>query len=55
MPEFPDLYFNLGLVYAMTRDFESALKILSEYKDMVSLEESSNAEKLIESIRKIMG
>ena len=54
-PEFPDICFNLGIVYAMTRDFESAIKILSEYKDMVSSEEGSNAEKLIESIRRITG
>jgi tetratricopeptide (TPR) repeat protein len=54
-PEFPDLCFNLGLVYAMTRDFDSALKILSEYRDMVPSEDSTNAEKLIESIRKITG
>src|SRR4030095_5345356 len=54
-PDFPDTCFNLGLVYAMIRDFESAIKILSEYKEMVSAEDSSNAEKLIESIRKIMG
>lgn len=53
--DFPDLAFNLGLVYAMTRDFESALKILSEYKNMVPQEESTNAEKLIETIRKITG
>lgn len=53
--DFPDVCFNLGLVYAMTRDFESAIKILSEYKDMVSQEESINAEKLIESIKKITG
>jgi len=54
-PDFPDICFNLGLVYAMTRDFESALKILSEYKEMVSPEERTNAEKLIESIRKLTG
>jgi tetratricopeptide (TPR) repeat protein len=54
-PDFPDICFNLGLVYAMIRDFESAIKILSEYKDMVSPEESTNAEKLIESIKKITG
>jgi tetratricopeptide (TPR) repeat protein len=54
-PDFPDVCFNLGLVYAMTRDFDSAIKILSGYKDMVSPEESSNAEKLIESIKKITG
>jgi tetratricopeptide (TPR) repeat protein len=52
-PDFPDICFNLGLVYAMTRDFESALKILSEYKEMVSPEESENADKLIESIKKL--
>jgi len=54
-PDFPDICFNLGLVYAMTRDFESAIKILSEYKNMVPTDDSSNAEKLIESIRKITG
>ncbi|MGH2574064.1 MAG: tetratricopeptide repeat protein, partial [Ignavibacteria bacterium] len=26
-PGFPDIYFNLGLVYAMTRDFESSVKV----------------------------
>lgn len=54
-PDYPDTCFNLGLVYAMTRDFESAIKILSEYKEKVPPEESTNAEKLIESIRKITG
>jgi len=54
-PDFPDVCFNLGLVYAMTRDFESALRVLSEYKEMVTDEESTNAEKLIETIRKITG
>ena len=54
-PDFPDTCFNLGLVYAMMRDFESAIRILSEYKDMVTAEDSTNAEKLIESIRKITG
>jgi tetratricopeptide (TPR) repeat protein len=54
-PDFPDVCFNLGLVYAMTRNFDSAIKILSKYKAMVSPEESTNAEKLIESIKKITG
>ena len=54
-PDFPDLCFNLGLVYAMTRDFESAIKILSEYKEMVPEKDSTNAEKLIETIKKITG
>jgi tetratricopeptide (TPR) repeat protein len=54
-PDFSDTYFNLGLVYAMLRDFESAIKILSQYKEMVSPEDSTNAEKLIESIKKITG
>lgn len=54
-PDFPDTYFNLGLVYAMVRDFESAIKTLSEYKSLASGEDSSNAEKLIESIKKITG
>lgn len=52
---YPDIYFNLGIVYAMSRDFESALKILTEYKEMVTDEESAIAEKLIESIKKLYG
>ncbi len=54
-PDFPDLCFNLGLVYAMTRDFDSALKVLTEYMEMVPTEDSANAEKLIESIKRITG
>ena len=54
-PEFPDTRFNLGLVYAMTRNFKSALKILSEYKEMVPPEEGAVAEKLIESLKKLTG
>lgn len=54
-PNFPDIHFNLGLVYAMTKNFKSALKILSEYKEMVPPEEGAIAEKLIESIKKLTG
>ena len=54
-PDYPDTYFNLGLVYAMTRDFKSAIKTLTEYKEMVAADDRSNAEKLIESIKKITG
>lgn len=54
-PDFPDTRFNLGLVYAMTRNFESALKILSEYKEMVTPKDGAIADKLIESIRKLTG
>ncbi len=54
-PNFSDICFNLGLVYAMTKDFKSALKTLSEYMEMVPAEEGENAAKLIESIRKLTG
>ena len=54
-PDFPDICFNLGIVYAMMRDYESSVKVLSEYKDMVPKEEGENAERLIESIRRITG
>lgn len=54
-PDFPDIRFNLGLVYAMTRNFESALKILSEYIEMVPSQDGDVAKKLIESIRKLTG
>ena len=54
-PDFPDVCFNLGIVYAMTRDYDSSIKVLSEYKDMVPQEDAENAERLIESIKKITG
>lgn len=54
-PNFSDICFNLGLVYAMTKDFKSALKTLTEYMEMVPAEEAENAAKLIESIRKLTG
>lgn len=54
-PDFPDIHFNLGLVYAMTRNFEPALKILTKYKKMVPPEDGEVAEKLIESIKKLTG
>jgi len=53
-PSFPDVYFNLGLVYAMAKDFRSAVHILSQYRDMVEGEDSDNAEKLIEAIKKFL-
>jgi tetratricopeptide (TPR) repeat protein len=54
-PDFPDICFNLGLVYALTRDFNSALRVLSEYKEMVPPQDGTNADKLIESIKKLTG
>ena len=54
-PDFPDICFNLGIVYAMMRDYQSSVKVLSEYKEMVPKEEGENAERLIESIKKITG
>jgi tetratricopeptide (TPR) repeat protein len=54
-PDFPDICFNLGIVYAMSRDFDSALKILTEYKEMVTAEESAITDKLIQSIKKLSG
>lgn len=54
-PDFPDICFNLGLVYALTKDFNSALRVLSEYKNMVPPQDGTNADKLIESIKKLTG
>jgi len=53
-PDSPDIRFNLGILYANTRDFDSAMKILSEYRKMVSPEDGAVAENLIESIRKFL-
>jgi len=50
-PGFPNVFYNLGVVYAMTRDFEKAAAGLERYTSMVTDEESLEARGLLLSIR----
>lgn len=51
-PEFPNLYYNLGLVHAMTKDFKAAEEALTRYKALAPEEEGCNADELLLSLRK---
>ena len=53
-PEFPNVFYNLGVVYAMTRDFEKAAAGLERYTTMVTDEESLEAKSLLLSIRETL-
>jgi tetratricopeptide (TPR) repeat protein len=51
-PEFPSVYFNLGLVDAISNDFHSALAALKKYKSLASREEGSKADDLLENLQR---
>jgi tetratricopeptide (TPR) repeat protein len=51
-PEFPNVYFNLGVVSAMVEDFAAALKALTHYKDLAPEEEGRKADDLLASLRR---
>lgn len=49
-PDFPNLYFNLGLVLALLEDYEAALQAFSRYQSLSSEEEASKAAELIKTL-----
>jgi tetratricopeptide (TPR) repeat protein len=51
-PDFPNIYFNLALVYAINEEFEDSVNALYKYKSLVSPEESCKADNLLTSLRK---
>ena len=53
--DYPNLYFNLGLVYAMENDFGSALKVLARYRQLVPSAEGHIADGLIEMLEESLG
>lgn len=54
-PEFPNLYFNLGLLLAIAEDFKAAIEALHQYKTLVSENEGDKADELLESLRRSLG
>jgi tetratricopeptide (TPR) repeat protein len=50
-PEFPNIYFNLGLVYALNEEYEDAINALFKYKSLVPEEEGKKADNLLTSLR----
>ena len=49
-PEFPNAYYNLGLVLALNKDYEGAIKVLVEYKSLCTPEDLGNTDELLESL-----
>jgi len=46
-PDFPDTYFNLGLVLVMSEQRDHALQVLNRYKDLVPDHEAVKADELL--------
>jgi tetratricopeptide (TPR) repeat protein len=51
-PDFPNTYFNLGLVYALDDNYEDAVNALFKYKQLVPVEEGKKADNLLKSLRR---
>ena len=50
-PSFPDTYFNLGLVLALTREFDLAKDSILRYKALVPEHERVKADELLASLK----
>lgn len=51
-PDFPNAYYNLGLVLALMKEFSRAIEVLSKYKKMAAPDELGKTRELIESLRR---
>lgn len=51
-PTFPNLYFNLALVRALTNNLASAAEALCRYQALVPKEEARHADELLQILRK---
>jgi tetratricopeptide (TPR) repeat protein len=51
-PEFPNIYFNLALVYALNEEYEDAFNALVKYKSLAPEEDAVKADVLLSSLKK---
>lgn len=51
-PDFPNIYYNLGLVYAMNEEYQDAFNALIKYKSLTPPEESYKADQLLLSLKR---
>jgi tetratricopeptide (TPR) repeat protein len=51
-PSFPNVYFNLALVFSINNEFAPAISALSKYQEMVPPSDGRNADELLENLRK---
>jgi tetratricopeptide (TPR) repeat protein len=50
-PDFPNVYFNLGLVEAMCEDYDTAIAALTRYEEMAPPDEARKADELLSSLK----
>lgn len=53
-PEFPNIYFNLGLVYALNEEYKEAVNALFKYKELVPEDEGKKADNLLTGLQKTL-
>lgn len=53
-PNFPDIFFNLGLVHALSGDFRAAVDALEKARDLATEEESAKVIELLVSLQKAL-
>ena len=51
-PDFPNVYFNLGLVHAMTENFSMAIETLTTYRELATDDDARMADELLSTIRR---
>ncbi len=51
-PSFANVYFNLGLVQAISNDLAAAVSALTKYQELVSEAEARNVDELLHNLRK---
>jgi tetratricopeptide (TPR) repeat protein len=50
-PDFPNAYYNLGLVLAMMKEYNQAVEVLSKYQSLAPIDELGNTNELIGSLK----
>jgi tetratricopeptide (TPR) repeat protein len=53
-PEFPNIYFNLALVYALSDEYKDAINALYKYKELVPEEEGKKADNLLAGLQRTL-
>lgn len=51
-PTYANVYFNLGLVLALSEEYKLSIEALNNYKSLVSEKESKKADELLETLEK---
>ncbi|MFQ5512227.1 MAG: tetratricopeptide repeat protein [Candidatus Krumholzibacteriia bacterium] len=51
-PDFPGVFFNLGIVSAMSEEFRAALDALTRYKELATADEGHKADELVAGLRR---